>query len=292
MGAKENSAINNNLNDLNYINIDNIKTPIKFQYISDIHLEFDKNSLYLKKNPLKIAGDILIICGDAITLKDNYKEHEFWDFCSKNYKQTIIIPGNHEFYKGPDLYDFKNGKIIELRENVKYYHNYIIRIDNIEIICSTLWGNIPEKNKEYCKNLFNDFRHIMYNKHIFTIDDFNEENKNCFNFIQNAVYNSKASHIIIATHHIPSHQLNIGNFPIESKGFTSVNLDKFIKKNKKIEYWIFGHSHINFDKKLYNTNCISNQLGYVYLNKNENDESEFILETKDTFNLEKFFSIE
>ena len=89
-----------------------------------------------------------------------------------------------------------------------------------------------------------------------------------FNFIQNAVYNSKSKYI------------NVGNFPEKNKGFISVNLDKFIKNNK-INYWIFGHSHINFGNKIYNTNCVSNQLGYVICsNYNEEENIDLILKQK------------
>ena len=36
-----------------------------------------------------------------------------------------------------------------------------------------------------------------------------------------------------------------------------------------IDYWIFGHSHYNVDVKIGNTNCVSNQLGYVFHGEHE-----------------------
>ena len=30
------------------------------------------------------------------------------------------------------------------------------------------------------------------------------------------------------------------------------------------EYWIYGHSHRNIDKRIGKTQCVSNQLGYVF----------------------------
>lgn len=37
---------------------------MKIQFVSDLHLEFNENRLYLAKNPLPVEGDVLLIAGD------------------------------------------------------------------------------------------------------------------------------------------------------------------------------------------------------------------------------------
>jgi len=98
---------------------------MKIQYASDLHLEFQENSKFLKENPLVPAGDILVLAGDIDYLYDNkyYREHPFWDYVSENFRETLIVPGNHEFYRSGDVGTIKNGCIAEIRPNVKCYYN-------------------------------------------------------------------------------------------------------------------------------------------------------------------------
>lgn len=77
---------------------------VKIQYASDLHLEFMENTLYLETYPLQPVADILVLAGDTGYLGDEgFVKHPFWDWASENFKQVIVIPGNHEFYLGYDL---------------------------------------------------------------------------------------------------------------------------------------------------------------------------------------------
>ena len=72
---------------------------------------------------------------------------------------------------------------------------------------------------------------------------------------------------IVVTHHVPSYQLCAPEFEGSTlNGAFTVELENFIK-DSGIDYWIYGHSHRNIDKVIGKTQCISNQLGYVFANE-------------------------
>jgi hypothetical protein len=114
---------------------------MKIQYASDLHLEFRENTRYLRDNPIKPVGDILVLAGDIGYLDDDsYNLHPFWDWASDNFQQTLVIPGNHEFYKSGDVGTIQNGCIAEIRPNVKCYYRNMqeININGTKMLCNQL----------------------------------------------------------------------------------------------------------------------------------------------------------
>ena len=237
---------------------------MKIQYASDLHLEFPSNTYYIMDNPLKVTGDILILAGDIHVIdSEKYLENPFWDWASKNYKQVIIAYGNHEFYNDYDLSTMKDGFKLKIRENIYYYYNCVISIDDIDIIVSTLWSYIQDKNKKACEDSIGDFKLIKWGEETLTADLFNKEHKRCLDFVKKSLNESKAKTKIVVTHHVPSSLLVAKEFQGTdvNEAFT-VDLTEFIKKCGA-KYWIYGHSHRNINKVIGKTSCICNQVGYI-----------------------------
>lgn len=241
---------------------------MKIQYASDLHLEFTDNYNYLKMNPLKPLGDVLILAGDIGYLNDdNYNKHPFWDWASDNFRQVIVTVGNHELYKYYDLAKMPHGLVCSIRENVNCYYDAVIRMENIDFIVSTLWAKIPLEEAYITERSVSDFHRILYNDETLTWDNFNREHDNCIRFIQNEVAKSTAAHIVVVTHHVPSFQLSSPDYAQSRiNGAFTVELASFIE-DSPIEYWIYGHSHRNIDQVIGKTHCLTNQLGYVFHNE-------------------------
>lgn len=252
---------------------------MKVQYASDLHLEFSDNWKYLKENPLKVTGDILLLAGDIGYLgDDNYTRHPFWDWASENYQQVICCMGNHEFYKYFDIATLKDGYSLEIRPNVHSYYNAVVRFEDTDFIISTLWSEIPLREAYYTEQVISDFRRILYKGELFSFVNFNHEHNRCLEFIKKSVQDSIAKNRIVVTHHVPSFLLQCPKYEDSpANGAFITELKEYIK-DSNIDFWIFGHSHYNVDRLIGKTLCVSNQLGYVFHNEHKNfDHGKYIM---------------
>lgn len=281
---------------------------MKFQYISDLHTEFPENREFLKLNQkhFKSHGDILLVAGDLGYSLNNLKKNDdsYWsyeydtesiiDYFDRNWKYTIIIPGNHEYYGdnsfpiGRRFAQFsKNLKPNVAIVNNKFVHitvcnktNEIIDIsfsDSIRnfnisknntyytIFGSTLWSNILPEEYYMIYKYSNDYRYCKSEKGInLRIGDTVEEYLRTVNILMSNDYKRKDNEkYIILTHHLPSYDFiskEYRNTDINS--MYASNLDTLIDKISP-DAWVFGHSHNirtwTKGKTKFYTSC----LGYV-----------------------------
>ncbi len=253
---------------------------MKIQYTSDLHLEFGENSKWLKSNPLLPSADILVLAGDIGYLGDaNYATHPFWDKVSAEFKQVIVVLGNHELYKFFDINELHEGWSQEIRPNVHIHYNNVIHLGTeTDLIVSTLWAKIPLGEEYITEHCVSDFKRIRNGEFRLAAERFNEEHLKCLDFIKNAVAESKAKNIVVATHHVPSFSLMSEEFKDSSiNGAFTSELGNFIA-DSRINYWIYGHSHRNINAKIGNTQCVSNQLGYVFQDEHHSFRRDAVIE--------------
>lgn len=252
------------------------------QYASDLHLEFQLNRRFVFNNGIKPEGDCLILAGDIANLfkLDHYSN--FWDWCSENYDLTVMVPGNHDYYgcwgsREELTKPFKR----EIRSNVFCCNNTVIRLRNVDIICSTLWSEIkPEYAFAVAKGLL-DFRAISIGNSPMMVEDYQWIHKESLCFVQRAVQTSPAEQIIVVTHHLPSHAVLADVFKgsVLNSGFVT-ELGNWIA-DSSIGYWIYGHSHVSIEQTIGNTRLLSNQLGYIAYGEGERYQSDksFVIQT-------------
>lgn len=74
---------------------------MKIQFASDLHLEFAENRNFIEDDGIVPVGEVLVLAGDVSYLGDkNMLKRRFFDWCAEYFKETFIVPGNHEFYHG------------------------------------------------------------------------------------------------------------------------------------------------------------------------------------------------
>ena len=235
---------------------------MKVQFASDLHLEMAANAAWLQSHPLKVVGDILVLAGDTAYLEEGIPNW-FLDRVSASYQQVLLIPGNHEYYHYGDIAKRGDSWQWILRENIGYYYNKVVTIGNTDFILSTMWSHIPEADMFQVQRGLNDFYQILCNDNRLTPDDFNAEHERCKQFITKSVADSKAEHIVVATHHVPTLQCVAPQHQGSalSSAF-AVEMGNMIA-DSRIEYWIYGHSHTNIDVEIGATKIVANQLGYI-----------------------------
>ena len=77
---------------------------MKIQYMSNLHTELADNSRNLKNVKFPVTGDILVLAEDTFYLNNTTAPlAKFWKWASVNYRQVLLVPGNHEYYQRCDV---------------------------------------------------------------------------------------------------------------------------------------------------------------------------------------------
>jgi predicted phosphodiesterase len=256
---------------------------MKIQYASDLHLEFSDNSRFLRHHPLTPAGDILLLAGDIGYLDDDsYSSHPFWDWAADNFRQTLVIPGNHEFYKSGDVGTIQNGCIAEIRTNVTCHYNAVVTVDDIDFILCTLWSVIPAENAFITQKNVSDFYRIAYNGRLLTAHTFNQAHRDAVAFLENTLKTTDNRKRIVVSHHVPTALCMAEEFKNSRiNGAFVAELHDFIFDNP-IDFWIYGHSHRNMPETDINgTKMLCNQLGYVHCGEHHTFNSKAFIEIQE-----------
>ena len=253
---------------------------MRIQYMSDLHLEFQENSRYLKHNELPVTGDVLVLAGDIFYLKDKVAPlTKFWKWASGNYRQVLIVPGNHEYYNYSGVMERGLQWRWMFRENVGYYQNQVVHIDDTDFVLSTLWSRVNPNDEYFVGKGMNDFRQIKFEGKLLQVEEFNWMHETCIDFIRKSIKESTAAHIVVVTHHLPTLQVVAPHHrgSVLNSAFASEYGE--LIANSRIDAWIYGHSHTNIDTVIGGTSITCNQMGYVFEDEhlmNGFDPSKFI----------------
>lgn len=234
-----------------------------FQYLSDLHLEFDDNYRFIEKYPIDVAGDILLIAGDLIPFTRLDRTKHFFSFVAKNYEKTFWIPGNHEYY-GSDIHAKGSSFKESIKKNVFLVNNYAEQIGDVKLVLSTMWSKIDPDKEFFIERSMNDFYQIRNKKGKLSAPEYNKQHQLCMDFLIEELAKGDNSQTIVVTHHVPTFL----NYPEQFKESMlnqafAVELYDLILKYQP-HSWIYGHSHGNTpDFKIENTQMLTNQLGYI-----------------------------
>ena len=257
------------------------------QYASDLHLEFGRNSRYMQERPLSEGGDLLLLAGDIGYLENRRLERNpFFDWCAGHFRETVIVPGNHEYYMDPVARQgHQNGVPVErtlvdyehkVRDNVRYLNNRSLVVGDVEVFATTLWTVTDPCCYVSIQNGMNDCRQILYRGHRLWADDFTDIHGICRDWLEEALSRSTSVKKVVLTHHCPSASREFDEYDPASGLLTAFHVDmsRFIEEHD-VDAWIYGHTHYNGgsgtvlpSKNPKGTRLLCNQLGYVDFGEN------------------------
>ena len=267
---------------------------MRINVASDIHLEF---------GPIEIknteAADVLILSGDIcvaidVMHKDDLDNkskniHDFFEMCSKEYKNVIYIVGNHEHYNG----DFQQ-TIPHLKRSFEYLDNLhildkeIVTIDDVTFIGGTLWtdmNNADASTMISISGMMNDFIKVSNgkldnnsNKPFYRInrlkpDDVVVDHKSMLEYIRIIIEGKYDQKFVVVGHHAPSKLSTNPRYQDDylMNGAYSSDLSEFILDHPQIKMWTHGHTHDTFDYIIGSTRVVCNPRGYINYEQRADD---------------------
>jgi predicted phosphodiesterase len=146
---------------------------MKIAICSDLHLEFGPITLENDQGAdvIVLSGDICVAADlgtpDPYGLVESKKTDRFHDLmssCSRNFKHTIYIMGNHEHYHG-DFAKSANTIRAYLKDykNIHFLDKECVTIDDVTFIGGTLWTDMNKEDPltmHSIRGMMNDYRGI------------------------------------------------------------------------------------------------------------------------------------
>ncbi|MBR0244954.1 MAG: metallophosphoesterase [Bacteroidales bacterium] len=254
---------------------------MKIQYASDLHLEFAENKSFIEHGGIEPVGDVLVLAGDVSYLADRKMwKRPFWDWCAEHFRETFVVPGNHEFYGGFDIGRTMGDYELEVRPNVRYLNNRSIVLGDTELFLTTLWTKIDPTRLWTVQQGMNDYRYCRLNGKSFFANDVDGLHGQCMEWLSGALAASTAAHKVVVTHHCPTMRQVFNGCPGGALNSAfQVDLDAFIETSG-VGYWIYGHTHYagGSGTKIGDTVLLCNQLGYVCYGEQKDYVKDAIIE--------------
>lgn len=224
---------------------------MKIYCYSDLHTEFYNGNIerVLQYEDFEDA-DLVVFAGDCAKFS---QITSIMDWLKKSGKDSVYIPGNHEFY----------GRTFAELEKVTLASNNIIKTKDKIIVTSPLWTHIPDMYMEIVERGMTDFRVIKD----FTAKKQNQINYECKEFVKKALMDLKVD--LVITHHAPSFQSVLPHWQSSflNTAFANDDLDQLIE-DRGPRFWFHGHMHDSMTYKIGNTTVFTNPHGYVKIDQN------------------------
>jgi predicted phosphodiesterase len=229
---------------------------------SDLHLEFGSGWML----PPDANGDVMILAGDIITLRD----YDPLNQLLRNWKKPVLyVMGNHEYYTRRPMNEEDRGFkawLANKHSRVKLLLDEGVTIGGVNFFGGTMWtdfnGSDP-KAMEVAQDQINDFRLICNpDQTSFSPADTVTLHENFKSKLLTWLGKDLTGPRVVITHSAPVVNPNTRHrgSPFVA-AFNSLDMVKVIERYQPT-LWVYGHTHECDDQTIGKTRIVSNQLGY------------------------------
>lgn len=229
---------------------------------SDLHLEFGSGWML----PPDASGDVMILAGDIITLRD----YDPLDRLLQKWKKPVLYTtGNHEYYTQRPMNQEDERFRAWLKAkypHVKLLLDEVVSIGGVHFFGGTMWTDFnggDVRAMETAQDQMNDFRLIRNpDQTRFTPADAVALHTNFASKLLNWLGKDLNGPRVVISHNAP-----VVNPNSKYKGgpltpaFNSLDMMEIIETQQPA-LWVYGHTHECDDQTIGRTRIISNQLGY------------------------------
>lgn len=229
---------------------------------SDLHLEFGSDWAL----PPEADGDVMILAGDIITLKD----YRPLDRLLQSWKKPVLyVTGNHEYYTQSPM-DHEDNKFRPWLEgnhpHVKLLLDEEFSIGGVNFFGGSMWTDFDGANPQAmatARSQMNDFRLIRNpDQTRFQPADAIALHKTFVTKLLDWFDKDLSGPRVVISHNAPviNPKTKFRGSPLWP-AFNSLDMVKVIE-DRQPALWVYGHTHECDDQTIGNTRIISNQLGY------------------------------
>ena len=229
---------------------------------SDLHLEFGSGWTL----PSEADGDVMILAGDIITLKD----YGPLDHILQRWKRPVLyVTGNHEYYtRRPMNEEDTNFRawLEGTHPDVRLLLDEAVSIDGVNFFGGTMWTDFNGADRQAmdtARSQVNDFR-LIYNhdKKPFRPTDAIALHETFVIKLLAWFDKDLSGPRVVISHNAPVINPNtkFRGSPLWP-AFNSLDMVKIIE-DRQPALWVYGHTHECGDQMIGMTRIISNQLGY------------------------------
>lgn len=224
---------------------------MKFQIVSDLHLESDKSVSFT--DVITPVAPNLILAGDIGHLTDFNHLQDFLEKTLTVFKNVIYVLGNHEYSKD-DTEKTMSELLQELRsfaqehKNLHLLEKNAIIVDGVCIAGCTLWSKAEVRIPPFLVKITNMNQELYNNMHSSSVEWLKKAR---------AYANREKLKLLIITHYPP-----ILEFAERTDRFRSLYSTDLEYLTEGVHTWVYGHVHRNTDfVNNYGCRLVSNQKG-------------------------------